>query len=289
MANRSQKVVFITGCSSGLGRSLALEFFRTGHHVIATARDPHDVAELSSLGLSALPLDVTSDASVASAVTAALSIAGRLDIVINNAGTLVAGPLAEVPISTVLSSLNTNLVGVARVVREVFPSMAARCSGRIVNIGSIVGLVPTPFAGVYCMCKAALRTMSEVLRVETRPFGIDVILVEAGGIRSNIATSAMKDVARYGDASSRYRPLHHHIRARASMSQNAPMDATAFARRLVPELTRDRPRRVIRCGSRSSWFPALRFLPGGLVDWAMMRTFGLDQFTPLPEAAPALE
>ena len=187
MSHLEDQVVLVTGCSSGIGRALAKEFAQRGHRAFASARRLEAIADLKGDRLDTVQLDVTDVSSIDAAVTQVTERAGKVDIVVNNAGFNVFGPLAELPLDRVKSLFDTNVTAPLALVQRLFPAMAARGSGRIVNIGSVVGELPTPFAGAYCASKAALHMLSDVLRMELSPFGIDVIVVQPAAVRSNIA------------------------------------------------------------------------------------------------------
>jgi NADP-dependent 3-hydroxy acid dehydrogenase YdfG len=143
------QVVVITGCSSGIGRALAFEFHRKGYRTFATARRPESLKELSEQGLEAVRLDVAESSSVKAGISTVMERTGRIDILVNNAGFNPFGPLAEVPIEQIRSLFETNVIGPIAVIQEVFRHMVQQRSGRIVNIGSVAGLLPNPFAGPY--------------------------------------------------------------------------------------------------------------------------------------------
>jgi NAD(P)-dependent dehydrogenase (short-subunit alcohol dehydrogenase family) len=277
MSHLENQVVLITGCSSGIGRSLAREFARRGHRTFATARRPETLDGLGGERLEALRLDVTDAASMDDAVGLVLERAGRIDVLVNNAGFNLYGPLAEVPVDDVRRLFETNVVGPLALVQRVFPSMAGRRAGRIINVGSVVGVLPTPFDGAYCATKAALHMLSEVLRMELAPFGIDVIVVQPAAVRSSIAASGAAGIERYGAASSRFRAVHREIAERASLSQVHPMDTDEFAARVVDAVTRRRAPRVVRLGRGATALVAAGRLPGSVRDRLLARRFRLDK------------
>lgn len=276
MASLDDQVVLVTGCSTGIGRALAEEFARRKHHIFATARRLDALDGLTGDKLEKLPIDVTDPRTISAAVTAIVERAGRIDILVNNAGVNLVGPLAEFPLDGMRRVLETNVTGLLAMCQAVFPHMAERRSGRIVNVGSVVGILPTPFAGAYCTSKAAVHMISEVLRMEVKPFGIDVVVVQPGGVKSNIATTAASDIARYSSETSRYRAVYSQIEKRARASQHRPMDANAFARVVVDAVTRERAPRIVRAGRGSRVYPALGKLPGRAIDRVMARQFPLD-------------
>ena len=270
------QVILISGCSTGIGRALSLELAGRGHRVFASARNPDSIQDLTDSGIEALPLDVTHADSIESCVKQVVSRAGRIDLLINNAGVNTVGPLTELPLEDVRRLLDTNVTGLLGLTQAVFPHMAQRRTGRIVNIGSVVGLLGTPFSGAYCASKAAVHMLSEVLRMEVSPFGIDVVVVQPGGVRSSIADTASQGIDRYQSEQSHYRAGFRGIQKRAAASQNKPMEAADFARRVADGLLADRPPRVIRAGRGAVLYPALSRAPSGLRQRIMSRTFELD-------------
>ncbi|HMJ11360.1 MAG TPA: SDR family oxidoreductase [Polyangiaceae bacterium] len=249
MATLEGQVVLVTGCSTGIGRALARELAGRGHQTFASARQLGSIADLEGHGIHTLELDVTSPASIDSAVGTLLSRAGRIDAVINNAGVNVFGPILETPLDAVRGLLETNVLGALAVAQAVFPHMAERRAGRIVNIGSIAGVLPTPFAAAYCASKSALHMLSEVMRMEVKPFGIDIVVVQPGGVKSNIASSGSRDIGRYAAPSSRYQRAYNGIQRRANASQDNPMPAEDFAREVVAQAFAGTAPRIIRAGT----------------------------------------
>jgi NADP-dependent 3-hydroxy acid dehydrogenase YdfG len=172
-----ERIVLITGCSSGIGRALAHAFRDAGARVFATARRKESVEELIDEGFDSLLLDVTSADSAGRAIQEVKKITGRIDVLVNNAGHSLFGPLSETPIDKVQQVFETNTLCQLAVCQDVIPLMMSQGSGCIVNIGSTVGMTPTPFVGAYAASKAALHTFSDVLRMELEPFGIQVVCI----------------------------------------------------------------------------------------------------------------
>jgi NAD(P)-dependent dehydrogenase (short-subunit alcohol dehydrogenase family) len=277
MGSLSDQVVLVTGCSSGIGRALARAFDQQGHRVFATARRLETLMGLEGTHIERLGLDVTDLGSVKAAIDAVIARAGRIDMIVNNAGYILAGPLAEVPIDEFKRLFDTNVAGALAVVQAAFPHMAQAHSGRVVNIGSIVGVLPTPYAGAYCASKSALHAVTEVLRVELAPFGIDVVLVQPASVRSNIAAPALQGLNRYAVDTSYYNRVHRHIEARARLSQDKPMDTDQFAHDVVGAITRKHPPRVMRIGRGARAYAALAQLPRALLDRILTRRFRLNE------------
>jgi NADP-dependent 3-hydroxy acid dehydrogenase YdfG len=183
------KVVLITGCSTGIGRDAAEHLARGGYTVVATARK---VKALEGLPVALkLPLDVTQPDSVNEAVSYVLQQFGRIDVLINNAGYALRGALEEVPIEQVQQMFDVNVFGVLRLIRAVVPHMRKQRTGHIINISSIAGKLATPVNGAYSATKFAVEALSDALRVELAPFGIQVAIVEPGAIKSHFEETAL--------------------------------------------------------------------------------------------------
>jgi short-subunit dehydrogenase len=155
--------------------------------------------------------------------------------------------------------------------------MAKQRAGRIVNIGSVVGLLPTPFAGPYCATKAAVHMLSEVLRMEASPFGIDVVVVQPGGVRSSISDTASVGLERYRESASLYEPVHTQIEKRARASQEKPMEAEEFARRVASAIMAKSAPRVVRAGRGARLYPTMSHLPKPVIERLMRDRFKLDE------------
>jgi NADP-dependent 3-hydroxy acid dehydrogenase YdfG len=177
--------VLISGCSSGIGAATAAALVEAGHTVYATARQVESLAALEALGAHPLALDVTSEDSMSAAVNAIETEHGRVGTLINNAGYGEYGPIEESDLDRVRTMFETNVFGLARLTQLVLPAMRRSRSGRIVNIGSMGGRMTFPVGGFYHATKYAVEAISDALRVEVKPFGIDVILVEPGLIRTS--------------------------------------------------------------------------------------------------------
>jgi NAD(P)-dependent dehydrogenase (short-subunit alcohol dehydrogenase family) len=277
MATLEKQVVLVTGCSTGIGRALARELHAGGHRVFASARRPESIADLAAAGVGAVRLDVNDPGSVAAAVADVERRAGRIDVLVNNAGINVFGPLLEQPLAEIREVFETNVLGLLAVTQAVVPGMADRRRGRVVNIGSVVGVLPTPYAGAYCASKSAVHMLSEVLRMEIEPFGIDVVLVQPGGVKSAIADSGARELERYKSERSRYREAYAGIEKRARASQENPMPAEEFARELVRQALATPAPRVVRLGTGADTLPRMAELPGEQRDALLRANFGLDR------------
>jgi NAD(P)-dependent dehydrogenase (short-subunit alcohol dehydrogenase family) len=177
MQRNDPRVVLITGASSGIGLACAVYLAAHGFRVYGTSRRPETASPQNVIMLTA---DVNDDQSVEQAVAAVLDREGRLDIVVNNAGMGVAGPVESTSTAEAKNQFEVNFFGTLRVCRSVLPAMRAQRSGYIINIGSIGGLVAIPYQAMYSASKFALEGLSEALRMEVKPFGIRVVLIEPG-------------------------------------------------------------------------------------------------------------
>jgi len=282
MSSHDSQVVLVTGCSTGIGRALAREMHARGMQVFASARRPESIADLASEGISTVRLDVNDTGSIRDAVDAVLARAGRIDALVNNAGMNLIGPMAELPLANLRAILETNVIGLVATTQAVVPSMAARGRGRIVNVGSVVGILPTPYAGAYCASKAAVHSLSDVLRMEVAPFGIDVVVVQPGGVRSAISETGSGDIERYREEGSLYRAGWDGIHKRAWASQQGAMPAEDFAREMVTQAFADPAPRIVRLGTGSDSLPKVAELPGDERDAMMSASFGLEALRRTP-------
>jgi NAD(P)-dependent dehydrogenase (short-subunit alcohol dehydrogenase family) len=274
---KDKPVVLISGCSSGIGMTLAREFSGRGCRVFATALDKNDIAGLAGEGIETLTLDVTDSSLVSACVKEVMDRAGRIDILVNNAGFGLMGPLAEIPLEDLRRQFETNVLGLAALTLQALPSMIARGSGMIVNISSVSGVTATPFAGAYCASKAAVNSLSDTLRMEVAPFGVRVVTVQPGAIQTSFGNTAARDLERF--SASVYKPVLPNIIARARHSQKRPTTAEAFSRRLAKKLLGKNTPPVIRIGKESLFVPSLHLLPVRLLDWILTKRFGLDKLS----------
>ncbi|RHW26346.1 oxidoreductase [Nocardioides immobilis] len=201
-----QSVALVTGASSGIGRAAARALFDAGFSVVGTSRDATRVAPLD--GVTFLDLDVTRDESVSALVAEVIERFGRIDVLVNNAGVGMAGAAEESSISQAKAVFETNVFGTIRMTNAVLPHMRAEGAGRVINISSVVGLIPAPYMAVYASTKHAVEGYSESVDHEVREHGVRVLLVEPGytstAFEANAAWSAsplpayagQRDVAR---------------------------------------------------------------------------------------------
>lgn len=181
------KVVLVTGCTrGGIGYALCEEFVRRGCIVFATARKLEAMAGLAEMGCTCLPLDVTDAGSVAACASRVMKAAGRLDVLVNNAGLSGRGALVEYDLGEARRQFDVNVFGSMAMVQAFAPIMVAQRAGTIVNVGSALGLLTVPFASVYCASKKALQALTDALRMELAGSGVSVVYCAPGWVRSNI-------------------------------------------------------------------------------------------------------
>ncbi|MEN9865505.1 MAG: hypothetical protein RL748_1095 [Pseudomonadota bacterium] len=277
--NMGKRVVLITGCSSGIGLALAQAFRARDCLVVPTARRAQDVATLRQQGWQALQLDVTKAESMAQVVASIEQDYGKLDVLVNNAGYGQFGALMDLTLDDLRRQYDTNVFAPVALVRAALPLLRRSASARVVNIGSVSGLLTTPFAGAYCSSKAALHALSDALRMELAPFGMHVITIQPGAIQSRMGENGAAQVVIPPDSA--YQPIAQAVHARSTLSQQGASPANQFAEQLAQAVLKPKPARLVRLGNNSfnAWFLA-RCIPQALLDSKMMRYFSLDRLKP---------
>ena len=199
--------ILVTGCSSGIGAATADLLVKAGHTVYATARRVEALDGLEAAGARVLALDVRSEESMSAAVRAVEDDHGRVGTLVNNAGYGEYGTIEETDLDKVRAMFETNVFGLARMCQLVLPGMRVARAGRIVNIGSMGGRITFPVGGYYHATKYAVEALSDALRNEVHPFGVDVVLVEPGLIRSRFQETVLTSEAHVPQADSPYAAL----------------------------------------------------------------------------------
>jgi short-subunit dehydrogenase len=266
-----KKVVLITGVSSGIGQAAARLLAQRGYTVFGTSRNPSGVETMP--GVEVLSLDVCLDGSVKACVEETLKQAGRVDTLINNAGYELGGAIEEATMEEAKAQFETNLFGVARMVKAVLPVMRTQGEGEIINISSLAGLCPVPFMGIYSASKFALEGYTEVLRHELMPLNIKVSLVEPGHINTNLARNRQHGTDRISD----YDPWRERaFEALERYEEKAP-EPTLVADCILRIIESTSPRLRYRMGKDAAWPPRLRrFLPASSFEQGTRRYFHLD-------------
>ncbi|HET7583541.1 MAG TPA: SDR family NAD(P)-dependent oxidoreductase [Gemmatimonadaceae bacterium] len=273
-------VALVTGASSGIGRSIAQRLGAAGYRVFGTSRrgaEPggHEAPPgASAPGLvEMLSLDVREDASVDACVENALQRAGRIDLLVNNAGLYLRGAVEETTLDEARALYETNFFGTVRVTNAVLPHMRARAHGHIINIGSLSAYFPLPFGAFYSSAKAALLNYTEALRHEVASLGVRVSVIVPGFVRT--------DISAHSERAEREIPAYAAMRRAAvgTMTRSVergitPDDVAAVVVRAARSAA---PRLVYRVGRDAAWLPRVRaILPAALVERETRRTFHLD-------------
>ncbi|EFA75385.1 short-chain dehydrogenase/reductase family protein [Heterostelium album PN500] len=276
------KVVLITGAASGIGRDLSLTFHDYGFRVYATSRNIDNMGDLSEKGISVLQLDVSNLESINNAVNYIIDNEGKIDILINNAGLVYYGPCIELPIEDTRHLMEINFFGVVNVTMAVSKFMVEKRSGIIVNIGSISGVMTSPFTGVYCASKAALHAWSDALRMELDPFNVKVVTSIPGTIVSNIVDRAVPQL-RQLLAHSIYKPIEAEILGRPTMIKSIQVSTRSFSEYLLQVIFRRRLPATFRYGPGTIFTMIMSALPTRFTDWLLKKKAGLAKLKQIIE------
>ena len=272
------KTVLITGCSSGIGLDAARGMKARGWRVFATCRQEADCARLRDEGLESFALDYADETSIAEAVEAvAERTGGRLDVLYNNGAFACPGAVEDLPRGALRAIFETNLFGYHDLTRRVIPMMRAQGRGRIVNCSSVLGLVGMRWRGAYVATKFAMEGLSDVLRVEMRGTGIDVILIEPGPITSRIRENSVPHFEKWieWEASPRvseYRSLLHRLYDAKTKPDRFELPASAVTAALIRACESPRPRARYYVTTPTHLMGlARRILPTRALDWLVAR------------------
>jgi NAD(P)-dependent dehydrogenase (short-subunit alcohol dehydrogenase family) len=269
MRNGPSRVVLITGASSGIGRATAELLAGGGHRVFGGARVPATARPLADVEL--VPLDVRDEASLKSCVEEVYRRADKIDVLINNAGVNLVGAVEQTSISQAQALFDTNVIGVLRMIQAVLPRMRRQGAGLIINISSILGLIPAPFMGVYASTKHAVEGLSESLDHEVRAYGIRVVLIEPHYIRTNLDTSA----AQAETLIDAYAPQRQRTAAVITHSTNTAPEPKLVAEEVLRAIEGPfRMRRPVGQAKLLRWLR--RLLPTRLFEPSLRKAFALD-------------
>lgn len=269
MANA--RVILITGASTGIGLATAELLAAQGHTVFGTSRQPE---KHSVTAFTLLRLDVRDDTSVAACVEAVLAQAGRIDVLVNNAGVSLSGAVEEASIADAKRLFETNFFGVLRMVNAVLPIMRQQRSGCIINISSLAGIMGVPYIGLYSASKHALEGYSEALRYEVKPFGIRVTLVEPGDTRTDITLNTPAPERSISD----YDGLREQVNAMHAANVQNGLAAETIARAIARLVNHPRPGLRHPITKKLEIFVPLarRFLPYFLIEPNIRDYYKLD-------------
>lgn len=256
MVGTANKVILVTGASAGIGAAVAARLAGAGHTVFGTSRKPG--AAPPAAGVRMLAMDVRSEESVAQAVAALLESAGRIDVLVNNAGFGIAASVEDTRPDDMQRQMDTNFLGPLRVCQAVLPAMRAQGAGRIIQVSSLAARIAIPFQGAYSASKSALEGMSQALSMEVKPFGIDVVLIQPGDTKSNFTAS--REWTERAKASAVYGAVARHAIAVMEKSEQAGPPADKVARIVARGVNAAKPR--LRYVSASTVESLALFLQG---------------------------
>jgi NAD(P)-dependent dehydrogenase (short-subunit alcohol dehydrogenase family) len=250
--------VLITGCSTGIGRATAELLAAGGHTVYATARKLEAIADLEAKGCKTLALDVTDEESMKTAVGDVVDAEGHIGALVNNAGYSQSGALETVDLDTLRRQFETNVFGLVRMCQLVLPSMRAAGSGRIVNIGSMGGKVVFPGGGAYHATKFSVEAISDALRWEVKPFGVGVVLIEPGAIRTEFAAAVNSGLDSLEADDGPYARFNKSVGEVTTAAYEGPMKAFSAGPEAVAKVVqraitsrRPRPRYTVTLGAKA--------------------------------------
>lgn len=284
MSQSRPLAILITGATAGIGRAAALSLARAGHHVIAAGRRFDALeklrAEAGDNKLDVVRMDVTDEASVRAAFEeiARFTNGRGVDVLVNNAGYGLPGPLADIGDEALRAQYETNVFGLMRVTRAALPAMIRRRSGRIINVSSIGGRVTFPFFGAYNSTKYAVESLSDALRIEVGAFGIDVALIEPGPIKTDFAERSLTEVASVKRESSPWAAVYERADALAAESDRMAGTPEDVVRAIRHAATARRPRvRYVMPRTAAIGLAFMRLLPTRWLDALLARFVGLTR------------
>ena len=271
----AKRTVLITGCSDGgLGSALAIAFHKAGLHVRATARNPSKVTELTALGIETFTLDVQSESSIAACVGQLSS----LDILVNNAGATYTMPVSDLSIPEAKKLFDLNVWSYLAVTQAFLP-LLLESKGMIVNQTSSASVVTVPFQSAYNASKAAIATFSDTQRLELEPFGITVVDLKTGSVKSNIMKNHKEMTQASLPRGSIYEPAKEAVETTMSGDKffKSAMSAQQWAEGVAHNLLKKKPPPVIWTGGLTTWLVRIAtILPFGTLDGTMKKMTGLD-------------
>lgn len=277
MAGQISKAVLITGCSTGIGRATAERLAASGWRVYASARRLESIRDLEAKGCRTVALDVCSEESMRQAVAHIEASEGAIGVLINNAGYGQEGVFEEVPMEEIRRQFETNVFGLVRLTQLVLPKMRQQRWGKIVNLSSVGGKLTFPGGGFYHATKHALEALSDALRYELRPFGIQVVVVEPGPIKTAFGDTAIHSIQAAERDGSAYAEFNKILAKKVKEAYEGPMAALAAGPDAVAvviekAITASAPKTRYPVTGAAHFILALRrWLPDALFD-AFLRT-----------------
>ncbi len=268
-----ERVILITGASSGIGKACARHLAERGYRVYGTSRKITGDDPVENGSVCMIWMDVNDDRSVISGIDRVLQDAGRLDVVVNNAGFGIAGAIEDTSIEEAKALFETNLFGVLRVCRAVLPKMRGQGSGTIVNISSLAGRIGLPYQGLYSATKFAVEGLTEALRMEAKPFGIKVVLIEPGDFRTGFTDNRVHTAASTEDSA--YQERFQRTLRVAESDEEKGSSPEKIARLLYRILQDSSPKVRYSTGEVLQRAAAIikGILPSKLFEWGLMKYY----------------
>ena len=273
----AQKVALVTGASSGIGEASALRLQEAGFLVYGVARRTDRMEQLRQRGVRTLAMDVTDDGSMSTGVTQILAETGRIDVLVNNAGYGSYGAVEDVPVEEARRQFEVNVFGAARLAQLVLPGMRARRSGTIINITSMGGKLFTPFGAWYHGAKYALEAVSDCLRLEAALFGVDVVVIEPGAIRtewSGIAADHLVETSGQGAYAHQARAVATAFRSETAAKWSSPPQVIGTAVVKAATARRPKTRYAVGAGAKPLLF-LRRWMSDRIYDAFIRRVGGM--------------
>jgi len=280
LKSEKKKVILITGASSGFGKACARYLATKGNRVYGTGRNLTKASQGeknddNDFCLMMVRMDVCDALSVKNCVELIIQQEGRIDVVINNAGIGIAGSVEDTSEEEMLIQLKTNFIGALNVIHAVLPFMREQKSGYIINISSLAGLLAQPFVGAYCASKFALEGLAEALRMEVKPFGIKVVLIEPGDFKTGFTQNRIRTKA--SQKSNVYLNRFNSVLSLIEKDETNGADPDQLAFLVERVLLNPSPRLRYTTGKTSQRFIAFlkRLVPGSFFEWVMMKNYRL--------------
>lgn len=247
-----KKVIIVTGASSGIGKATALQLIKEGHSVYGAARRVENMSELVSAGGKAVAIDITNHNQVHTEIQKIIKTESKIDVLVNNAGYAVYGPIEEIEYEQAKRQFDVNLFGLAEVTKAVLPVMRSLRSGTIINVSSVGGKVYTPLGAWYHATKHALEGWSDCLRLEVSQFGINVVVIQPGVIKTEFADAMDQKLTE--DSSSPYKEMKNLIAGMMENTNNPGQysEPTVIANTIIKAINSKKPKTRYTAGKMAS-------------------------------------
>lgn len=268
-----KKIVAITGASSGIGKSTAKLLLKNHFIVYGGARRIEKMKDLEDMGARILKLDVTNNISSKKFINTIIQEQNRIDVLINNAGYGLFGPIEDIPLQEAQKQFDVNVFGLSRMTQLILPYMRAQHSGKVINISSIGGKIVTPFGGWYHATKFAVEALSDDLRMQTKNLGIDIIVIEPGGIKTEWDSFALNNLLKY--ANEPYKNYAKKIGESFKKSYKHASPPDVVARIILKSIKAKKPKTRYSVGSKAKLSLFVAKLPDRLRDWMLLKWMGV--------------